>query len=391
VTQPLADPDQAKLEARFLALVGDERAIAYALVAPDLRVVRASKGFTHFLSTPVSPIEGQALSELIWEFAGMEAVLEELLRGDLGSFRLDRINRETASGETRYLDFQLVPLDCQNPGAGLLLVVQDATRACFLEQQLLQDRNELSIAQGRLAHANRELQRLSRLKSLFLAIAAHDLRSPLTSVRGYAEIVLSELSPDSPEEHGEFLLNICDLVERMDLLIADFLELDMIEQGKLSVHLIPCDLNETTREVVERMAVQARNEGLALSHSLSGEPNQVMADPERLRQILYNLIGNAIKFTPPGGKVEVVTSTDPEYGLVLVRDNGRGIPPEEFDYLFELYTRGQESQKGRARGAGLGLFIVKSFVDAQHGQIQVSSQPGHGTEFSVHLPKSPQQ
>jgi signal transduction histidine kinase len=284
-----------------------------------------------------------------------------------------------------------VLLDCQNPGAGLLLVVQDATRACFLEQQLLQDRNELSIAQGRLAHANRELQRLSRLKSLFLAIAAHDLRSPLTSVRGYAEIVLSELSPDSPEEHGEFLLNICDLVERMDLLIADFLELDMIEQGKLSVHLIPCDLNETTREVVERMAVQARNEGLALSHSLSGEPNQVMADPERLRQILYNLIGNAIKFTPPGGKVEVVTSTDPEYGLVLVRDNGRGIPPEEFDYLFELYTRGQESQKGRARGAGLGLFIVKSFVDAQHGQIQVSSQPGHGTEFSVHLPKSPQQ
>jgi signal transduction histidine kinase len=381
------EADPKGLEGQVFELLGEERPLAYALIAPNLCLVQASKRFVEFLSAPQESITDQPLSNLLWEFAGAEEALEQLLSGERPAFRLERINRESKRGEIQYLNFIVVAADRQRPGSGLLLVIEDVTHACLLEQQILQDRNELGIAQGRLERANQELNRLSRLKSLFMAIAAHDLRSPLSAIRAYAELLLIELHAESPEEHREFLLDVCDQVERLDLLITDFLELDLIEQGKLSIQLLPCDLNEVAHEVAERMQRPAQNKGLTLVLNLSEEPGLVKADPDRLRQILYNLVSNALKFTPQGGRVEITSSFDPHSGIVQVVDTGPGISTDGLEHLFELYYRSEEARHSQARGSGLGLFIVKTLVDAQNGQISAASERGSGTTFTIRLPK----
>ncbi len=142
------------------------------------------------------------------------------------------------------------PLTDNRPGDGLLLILEDSTEAGQLEQNLVQDKNDLRLVQAELARTNLALHRLNRLKSLFLSMAAHDMRAPLTAIMGYTELVRGDLPPDSDPLLAEFLGIIATQVNWLSRLLKDLLDLDQIEQGKLMLDLKDCDLGELVQEVV---------------------------------------------------------------------------------------------------------------------------------------------
>ncbi len=385
---PMSEPLPDQIIARVVEVLYPAGRVSYALLSQDLKLVQASDDFADVLIDPPEKMEDQPITDLLWEFVGADNALLEVLSGKLPFLRLEDVNRLCANGSTSYLKFLVVPLSLENPSQGLLLIVEDTTRASRQDQQLVQDRNELRLAQAQLARANQELLTLNQLKSLFLSIAAHDLRAPLSAIGSYAEIVQSELPLNSPADHHEFLGLIGSQVRRLDRLIADFLDLDPLERGRLTIQPVPCDLNMLTEEAFDIMAEVAHHHQLKFKLSLAEGPNQILADPGRVLQIFYNLINNAIKYTPEGGSVEVKAWADSHSGVFQVSDTGYGLSESEREHLFDLYFRTESSQQSQVRGSGLGLYIVKSLVDAQHGQIEVSSPPGAGTTFTVRLPAS---
>jgi signal transduction histidine kinase len=267
----------------------------------------------------------------------------------------------------------------------LLFIIEDATRAGQLEQQLVQERNELRLAQASLAQTNAELERLNRLKSIFLSISAHELRAPLTAIGVYLDLILADLPPDAPTENTHYLSTVRTQLDRLDKLVGDLLDLDTLEQGKLSIYPGACDLNCVVRQVTEIVAGWAHQQGLSIALDLGEADIQVEADPERLSQITYNLISNAIKYTQEGGTIQISTWAEPLAGVLRLRTMAR-ISPSEIEHLFELYYRTKGSGQSRSIGSGLGLYIVKSLVEAMHGQIEVNSELGRGTEIQVRLP-----
>lgn len=363
-----------------------EHSLAWGVLSPDLIVLETSERFSEFQwDRSLEPV-GRQVGELIWELVGAEAGLREVLQGSEQIFSLENINRKAQGESTIYLALHVIRLSEREPEKGLLLIIQDTTFTSTLEQELVQDRNELRLARRNLSQANEELRKLNRLKSLFLSIAAHDLRSPLTAVRGYTELAQKDLNPETQAETADYLSTAISLVDAMNRLIADFLDLDIIEQGNLKIRPVVCNLNAVVPGVAEIMSAFARRKRVRIEIKLEESLPAIYADPDRMQQILFNLLGNAIKYTGPNDQVTVETYSQNEHVLLRVTDHGPGIPEAEIPRLFDLYHRTEEARQSKTKGLGLGLFIVKSLVDLQHGQIFTRSQIGQGTEFTVRIP-----
>ncbi len=380
------NPSLGALVLRMLDYLSLERSFALAVLSPDLIVLDATENFRDFQGDPSVFSTGKHISELVWELVGSESGLKEVLEGKAEIFSLDNINRDMGNEESLYFSLKAIPHDEEKTGDGLLLILENTTYASMLEQQLVQDRNELRLAKDVLSNANDELSKLNRLKSLFLSIAAHDLRSPLTAMRGYAELARKSLLPDIKPDVAEYLSIIQSLVDTQSRLISDFLDLDIIEQGKLKMRFEPCNLNVLVADVVQVMNTVARRKNVVIQTKFNGAPPSIHADPDRIRQILFNLLGNAVKYTNEGDHVEVETKNDENAVQFIVSDHGQGVPEADIPYLFDIYHRTEEAKQSKTKGLGLGLFIVKSLVDLHHGQITVASQLGKGTTFAVSIP-----
>lgn len=371
---------------RVLRHLQQEHALSLAALSPDLVVQEASERFSEFQGDPSREPVGAPVTELIWELVGSEASLDEVLRGRESLFSLEDINRETPQGGIRYLSIKAIPSVEAVPAAGLLLIIEDTTPASMLEQELVQDRNELRLTRRQLSLANEELRRLDQMKSLFLSIAAHDMRSPLTAMRGYTDLAMKSLPQETRPEVSEYLSIVESLVDAMNRLIADFLDLNTIEQGNLKIRPEACHLNPVVLHVAEVMRAVAGRKNVQIETTLQEDLPPVYADPERIQQILFNLVGNAVKYTGERDTVIVETSLGEGFAQFSVTDHGPGIPEAEVPRLFDLYHRTEEARQSKTKGLGLGLFIVKSLVDLHGGQILTSSEPGRGTQFTVRLP-----
>jgi signal transduction histidine kinase len=392
-------PDLENLRARVASELLTIRGIAFAQISPQLTLVQASKNFPAMLS--VENVGGKLISKLVLEFIGSEAMLGQVLSGEIPDYYLPRVNRTLPDGSLRYLDIRIVPMNIEAPGQGLLLVVEDVTEEAEKDQALSQERNQHRLVQEQLARVNAELQRQNQIKSLFLSMAVHDLRTPLAAIQGYVELGIESLqaagdtvgstdgSPGgSPgDELRDFLSAIQTQIDRLQHLIGDFLDLDLIEQGKLSVYPMLCDPQEIIQDTVKMIGEYARRQGLSLVVEIQ-DHFKFMVDPSRLRQILYNLLSNAIKYTPRGGEIRLISWADAQSGYVQIKDNGRGISAENTDRLFQLYYHKDHSVRSQIQGTGLGLFIVKFLVEAQNGQVSVSSELGQGSVFTVQFPCS---
>ncbi len=222
----------------------------------------------------------------------------------------------------------------------------------------------------------------------FLADVSHELRTPITALRMSNEL-LSETAGDDPDVRAEFLESSRQQLERLDWLAQNLLELSKLDSGLVLLDLRPDDLRAAVESSVEQAEATASRRGLTLRLSLPRNPVRIRHDPQRIGQVVTNLVGNAIKFTPRGGTVEVELQPDPDGARIIVRDSGVGIDPSELPHIFERFYRGTMANEARGSGSGLGLAIVKSIVDLHAGRITVDSRLGGGTTFAVILPKDP--
>ena len=227
---------------------------------------------------------------------------------------------------------------------------------------------------------------LSQLKDEFVFIISHELKLPITAVKGYIETIFSQYSSSLTSEAKE-LLQLTDInSERLNKLLNDLMDISKIEQGSLQVKLLDVSLEPLISEVLSNLFIDARKKKMALTQEGDLDTG-VKADPDRLKEVLTNLVGNAIKYTPDGGRVAVKIKKESGLAQVSVIDNGLGISEEDQKHLFEKFYRVENEQTRVVKGSGLGLFITKQLVEKMGGQIGVSSKVGTGTTFYFTLPR----
>jgi signal transduction histidine kinase len=246
-------------------------------------------------------------------------------------------------------------------------------------------RAEAETAQRLLTEQNERLRELDRLKDEFVSLVSHELRTPLTSIRGYLELLLEgEGGPLTPEQQR--FLGIVDRNSRRLLgLVGDLLFLAQIDAGKLTIELEPVSLADVVDECVESAQAVAEARELELAASTDDVP-ELLGDGARLAQVLDNLISNALKFTPSGGRVEVRLQTVGREAVLEVEDNGLGIAGTEQPRLFDRFFRSSVATERAIPGSGLGLAIAKAIVERHHGAITLESAEGVGTTVRVTLP-----
>ena len=251
---------------------------------------------------------------------------------------------------------------------------------------------ELSIAFNTMAdrvQESLELIRRDRDRSRdFLADVSHELRTPLAALRTFNEL-LKEHAGTDPAARAEFLESSGQQIERLDWLAQNLLELSKLDSGLVLLDLRPDDLRASVESAVEQHAAAARRRGLTLTADLPDSPVRIRHDPPRMGQVVGNLIGNAIKFTPRGGAITVEMTTTASGATISVADTGIGIDPAELPHIFERFYRGSRSNEARGSGSGLGLAIVQSIVEMHGGRVAVESRVGEGSRFTVTLPRDP--
>ncbi len=240
------------------------------------------------------------------------------------------------------------------------------------------------VGQTIVMHDITHLKDLDRIKSEFVTTVSHDLRSPLTAILGYVELV--ERAGELNERQKDFIERVQMSVGQITTLVTDLLDLGRIEAG-LDTTKETTPITVLAKYAVEGLRAAADKEGVDLVASLPEELPMVTGDPIRLRQMIGNLIENAIKYTPEGGTVFVDVSSEGDQVILRVRDTGLGIPPADQPYLFDKFFRASNIPDDTP-GTGLGLSIVKSIVDSHNGRIWVTSRQGEGTTFTIVLPSA---
>jgi two-component system, OmpR family, sensor kinase len=261
-----------------------------------------------------------------------------------------------------------------------------AERDNFHYDELSRLNNELATAQRELAKKNFELARLNEQKNQFLGIAAHDLRNPLEVIQTYSEFLLEDASGILPAEQIEFIHKIYSSSAYMLNLVNDFLDYSKIEAGRLALNLSESDLVRIVARVVEQMRVLADKKQIRIALNAPGDLPKISADESKIEQVLHNLLGNALKFSPPGTTIEVGARRGENNVILSVKDSGQGIAPDEAETLFNPFVKGKSKATGGEKSAGLGLAIVKKIVEGHGGEITLETEVGKGTVFYVALP-----
>jgi signal transduction histidine kinase len=224
----------------------------------------------------------------------------------------------------------------------------------------------------------------------FLADVSHELRTPIAALRTFNELLKGQAA-DDPEARSEFLESGGQQIDRLDWLATNLLELSKLDSGLVLLELRPDDLRAAVEDAVEQAEGAASKRGVTLKLHLPDNPLRIRHDPQRIGQVVSNLVLNAIKFTGRGGSVDVHLEPADSGARIDVVDTGVGIDADELPHIFERFYRGVQASEARGSGSGLGLAIVRSIVDMHGGTIEVESSVGNGSRFSVILPPDPRQ
>ena len=230
------------------------------------------------------------------------------------------------------------------------------------------------------------LAEASRMKSEFINIVSHQLRSPLTNIKWTFEVMASEEFKVPAEKQEEYFVNVKENIARMVELIDDLLIVSKIEQGSFSIAKIEISLKDLIEDLVERYKVFAEASRIKLNFYSQENLPKILADPSLLKIVTENLIDNAIRYTKGGGTVEIKLMKEKDKVLFAIKDSGVGIPQKEQKYIFQKFFRAENISKERTRGSGLGLYVCRSILNKLGGQIWFKSQLGKGTTFYFKLP-----
>lgn len=228
-------------------------------------------------------------------------------------------------------------------------------------------------------------KQLDQMKSDFLNMVAHELRSPLSSIRQLVQVLSEGLAGPLEDKQADYLSRVQKQIDNLLDLIRDLLEISKAEGGVLLRERVPTNLEDILKSIASTMEVRAREQGIEFHYECK-DLRPVLVDPNGMEEVLNNLIGNAINYSPHGGRVSVTLTGFPDAVEIVVSDTGIGIPSEELDKIFDKFYRVKDPRTRHVTGSGLGLSLVKSVLDAHHGRIEVTSVPHQGTTFRVRLP-----
>jgi signal transduction histidine kinase len=330
-----------------------------------------------FLDTPFVLVT--LIIALIW---GTEPAVLSILLGTL-AFDIYFLPPVGSLVHAWYQLLQLIPFML----AEIIIVVLAAQRERG-RRQILFARQELAAYAGELEWVNQELEKADKLKDHFLSMASHELKTPMTSIRGEAQLGMRRLTKQAelPAELAPLrtaLGRIDQHTHRLQSLVDDLLDLGILRSGKMSLRATRCDVGEVCREVItEQQALSSRSIGLEVPAS----PVALQADCERLSQVVTNLVTNALKYSPENSPVQVRVSQSKHAALIQVHNEGSTIPQEQQANIFEPFYRTPDAQSSAKKGWGLGLAISKQIVERHGGRIGVESSQEKGVTFSIELP-----
>ncbi len=264
----------------------------------------------------------------------------------------------------------------------------------------LKGHNEISIQKSQLSKnlmdsneklkkANLKLQELNLLKEDFVSVASHELRTPMAAIRSYAWMALNKSDVSLSDKLKKYLVRILISTERLINLVNDLLNVSRIEAGKIEINPEPVNLIPLTKDVMDEVYYSKSLEKQVHLVVAENPTPKVFADPEKLREVMLNLIGNAVKFTPPGGTITVDFFSDGNNVETTIKDTGLGFMKEDLSRIFQKFGKLDNSYVSisTSGGTGLGLYISKNLIDLMHGKIWASSEGlGKGSTFTFSLP-----
>lgn len=274
-------------------------------------------------------------------------------------------------------------------GAMLILVSWGGYLLIKSVRKEIAQREQLQVLTQELEIANERLKKMDEMKDEFISIASHDLNTPIAAIEGYLSMILDEkIVPVEDPKAKEYLQRVYESSKRLAALVEDLLNVSRIEQGRLVVTHQPLDFQELVEQIVKEWEMKAKEQGLSLRFIPSPQAlSKIYADPNRLSQVVTNLISNAIKYSSRG---EIKISLKEEGGNIIfeVADQGVGISKKDLVHLFEKFYRVSSQPVKGVPGTGLGLYITKAIVELHGGTISVESEEGKGSTFRVTLPKA---
>jgi signal transduction histidine kinase len=267
--------------------------------------------------------------------------------------------------------------------------VRDITKRKAIEDRLRSLREqytaELTLKNEQLEARNQEVERANRLKTEFLASMSHELRTPLHTIIGFSELLAEQLEGPLTDKQQRFVGHILQDARHLLELINEVLDISKIESGQLELKPESFDFGQCVEEVMAGIRHQAAAKNITLENQ-NAFHDSLHADRVRIKEILYNLLNNAVKFTPEGGRAWIEAARQGEALHISVCDTGIGIPEKEQPSIFEKFYQVGDTTGGVREGTGLGLPITKNLVELHGGSISVASQPGKGSSFRLVLP-----
>ncbi len=355
----------------------------------DGRITDANDAFLAMLGYTRDELEAGLLANITltpdeWRERDAEAIEELLRRGSVPPFEKELFKSD---GTRLPITMGMVLLTTSDTSVAFVI---DRTEQKLAEARISSYTAALETANRELAIAKDQAERNNRAKSSFLANMSHELRTPLNAIIGFAELLHDgQVSPDMPE-HREFLGDILTSGRHLLALINDILDLSKVEAGKLEFTPVPASLHALIYEVMGVLRATAAERVLELTARLSPSIDAATIDPGRFKQVLYNLVSNALKFTPAGGKVVVHCAPDGnDFFRIAVEDTGIGISESDLDRLFVEFQQLDGGASKKHGGTGLGLALTKRLVEAQGGYVGVTSKHGQGSTFHAILPIRP--
>jgi PAS domain S-box-containing protein len=363
----------------------DHAGIGIVHTAADGRVLQTNQQFAQMLGERCEALVGRPFFDLSTSDEGARSAdcCDALVRALAyePSIQLEQSYRGK-NGATMWalVTFAMVPDETGNPDY-LVATIQDITPQKILEQQLTGKNRQL-------AEQNRRVEEANRLKSEFLANMSHELRTPLNAIIGFSEIMHDGKVGSISEEHKEFLGDILTSAKHLLQLINDVLDLAKIESGRMHFDPERVQLGKIAAEVRDVLRTMASRKNIVVAIEIDPSLDDIVADASKLKQVLYNYLSNALKFTPDGGHVTVRAMPEgTERYRLEVEDTGIGIEPGDLDRLFTEFRQLDAGASKQYQGTGLGLVLTKRIVEAQGGSVEVVSMAGHGSTFSAVLPR----
>jgi PAS domain S-box-containing protein len=347
------------------------RTIAEGIVQVDgrQRVLFANRACLEMVGRPELDLIGMPVTEILTD--DHRTTLEDAV-ADFKASLVESADSVTVRYRDRVLRIMFAWIPASDPSQGFFMILRDVT--------------DLARKIEELSEVNARLQAMDRMRTELLTMVSHDLHTPLTAIKGSLEVLLNEAV--GVELRAELLGIAKKNVDRLFRLVSDILDLARIEAGRFTRRREPFDVTMSLRGTVDRLRQIAHSKEITLTFSAPEGLPAVSADAVRMEQVFTNLVGNALKFTPRGGRVSIVVEDAGSDLLVKVEDSGVGIPQEHLDRIFDRFYRVPLPAGSEVEGTGLGLSICRAVVDEHGGRIWVESQVGRGTAFFVTIPKT---